>query len=80
MHIFGGIIGVIVGVLVVRYSIWITENLGRIQWAEDHLHGGLAGTYSLYRIIGVVVIILSLLYMFGSIGFILNPIAPLFGG
>lgn len=80
MNIFGGIIGVITGVLIIKYSIQITNGLGRIEWAEQHLAGGLAGTISLYRIMGVVVIILSFLYMFGSIGFILGPIANLFGG
>ena len=80
MHIFGGIIGVAIGVLVMRYSVWITDNFGRVAWAEEHLRGGLAGTYSLYKIIGLVAIILSLLYMFNLYGFIIGPLAPLFGG
>jgi hypothetical protein len=80
MHIIGGIIGVIVGYLVIRYSVAITDNLGRIAWAEQHLRSGLAGTYSLYRIAGVVVIILSLLYMFGGIGFLVGPLSSVFGG
>ena len=80
MRFFSGLIGVIAGFLLVRYSIAITDMFGRVQWAEDHLRGGLAGTYSLYRILGVVFIILSLLYMFGAVGFILSPLGSVFGG
>ncbi len=80
MHIFSGFLGVVIGFLVIKYSVQLTEGLGRIEWAEEHLRGGLAGTYSLYRIAGVVIIILSLLYMFGGIGVILGPLANLFGG
>ncbi len=80
MHIFWGIIGTVVGFLLIRYAIPLTENLGRISWAEEHLRGGFAGTYSLYKIVGVIFIILSLLYMFGGIGFILAPLGSVFGG
>ena len=79
MHFFSGLIGVIVGVLVVRYSAALTENLGTIEFAERYLHGGMAGTYTFYRITGVVVIILSLMYMFGVINILLGPVAGLFG-
>ena len=80
MHIFSGIIGMIVGFLLIRYSIALTDMFGKIDWAEAHLKGGLAGTYTLYRIVGLVFIILSLLYLFGGLGFIIGPLAPLFGG
>ncbi len=80
MHIFSGTIGVIVGFLVIKYSIQITDTFGRVDWAEQHLRGGLAGTYSLYRLVGVVFIVLSLLYMFNAIGFILAPLSSVFGG
>ena len=80
MRIFGGIIGVMIGFLLIRYSITITEMFGRVGWAEQNLRGGLAGTYSLYRLVGLLFIILSLLYIFGGLGFLLNPLAPIFGG
>ena len=80
MHIFNGIIGVVIGFLIIKYSIPITDNLGTIGWAEEHLKGGLAGTYSFYRITGVIIIFLSLIYMFGGIGFVLGPLASVFGG
>ncbi len=80
MNIFWGIIGVIIGVLVIKYSMPITDTFGRISWAEDHLHGGMAGTYTFYKLAGLLVIILSLLYMFGGIGFVLGPLGGFFSG
>lgn len=78
MNFFGGLIGLIIGVALIKYAFQVTEMFGRVSWAEQHLRGGLAGTYSLYKIIGVVVIILSLLYMFGGIGIVLGPLAGFF--
>jgi len=80
MHILGGIVGVIIGILLIKYSVKLTESFGHVQWAEEHLRGGLAGTYSLYRLVGLAFIILSMLYIFGGIGFVLSPFASLFGG
>jgi hypothetical protein len=80
MRIIYSLIGIIIGFLLIRYSVQLTESLGRFDWAEQYLKSGLAGTYSMYRLFGLVVIILSLLYMFGFFGSILGPIAPLFGG
>lgn len=80
MNFIYSVIGVVAGFLLIRYSVAITDTFGRVSWAEEHLRGGLAGTYSLYRIVGVVLIVLSLLYMFGSLGFITNPLSSVFGG
>lgn len=80
MHFFSGLIGIIAGFLLIRYSVAITDMFGRVSWAEEHLRGGLAGTYSLYRLVGVVFIILSLLYMFNVLGFLIGPLSSVFGG
>lgn len=80
MGIFGSIIGVIIGFVIIKYSVQITDNMGRIQWAEDNLRGGLAGTYTLYRLIGLLIMLFCLLNLFGGAGFLLAPIANLFGG
>jgi hypothetical protein len=80
MHIIGGIIGVIIGFLLIRYSVALTEMFGTVAWAEEHLRPGLAGTYSLYRLVGLAFIVLSLLYMFGGIGLIVSPLGSIFGG
>ena len=80
MHIISGIVGVAIGFLLIRYSVTLTETFGRMDWAEQYLRGGLAGTYSMYRLVGLIFIILSLLYMFNAAGFILGPVSNLFGG
>ncbi len=80
MHIFSGLIGVAVGFVLIKYSVPLTDMFGKVEWAERNLRGGLAGTYSLYKIVGVIFIILSLLYMFGLIGIVLGPLSNVFGG
>lgn len=80
MHFIWGITGVVIGVLVIKYTFQLVSIFGRIGWAEIHLHGGMGGTFTLYKIAGVVVIIVSMLYMFGGVGFLVSPLAPLFGG
>ncbi len=80
MHIFGGIIGVIVGFLLIKYSVTLTDTFGRVEWAERNMHAGMSGTYSLYRLVGLAFIILSLIYMFGGIGILLGPLSGVFGG
>ena len=78
MRIVWGIIGIIIGFLIIKYTFPLVGIFGKIAWAEQHLGG--AGTYTLYKIIGIVVIVLSMLYMFNAIGFLISPLAPLFGG
>ena len=78
MRFFWGALTVAVGFGLIRYSFQITNFFGHVAWAEDHMGGG--GTDTMYKIAGVVIIILGFLYMFGNIGFITGPLAPLFGG
>ena len=80
MSFIYGLMGVGVGFLLVRYSVQLTDWFGRIELAERYLRGGLAGTYTMYRLVGVIFIVLSLMYMFGGFDLILSPLAPLFGG
>lgn len=80
MHFIQGLIGVAAGFILIRYSIPLTDMFGKVDWAERNLHGGMAGTYTLYRLVGLVFIILSLLYMFGGLGFIVGPLGSVFGG
>ncbi len=80
MRIIYSLFGIIIGFLLIRYSIPLTDTMGRFDWAERYLKSGLAGTYTMYRLFGLFIIIFSLLYMFGFGGSILSPLAPLFGG
>ncbi len=80
MKFFYGIIGILVGFLLIKYSIALTDMFGSVAWAERNLRGGMAGTYTLYRIVGMVFIVLSMLYIFGGLGFLLSPLGSVFGG
>jgi hypothetical protein len=58
--IFGIIIAGI-GFILVWKSEWLLNNFGRIPFAEKHLaHSG--GTRLMYKIIGIIVIIIGLMY------------------
>jgi hypothetical protein len=80
MRFVWGIMWVIIGILLMRYTFQITNLFGKVEWAERNLQGGFGGTYTLWRIVGLAIIIIAMLYMFGGIGSILKPFAPVFGG
>lgn len=71
-----GIILIGLGFLIVWKSDWIMNNFGRIPWAEKHL-GMDGGTRLLWKLIGLLVIIGSFLYMTGALGSLVRLI---FGG
>jgi len=71
-----GIILIALGFLIVWKSDWIMNNFGRIPWAEEHL-GMDGGTRLLWKLIGLLVIIGSFLYMTGALGSLVRLI---FGG
>lgn len=77
MRFFWGLVGIGIGFLLIRYSFPMVNLFGHIPWAERHLGGG--GTYTLYKIVGVIVIILSMLFLFNLLGFITSSITPYFG-
>ncbi|MDD5043904.1 MAG: hypothetical protein PHD51_04625 [Patescibacteria group bacterium] len=60
------LIGVIIGALLVLKSEWLLQNFGRIDWAEIKL-GAEGGTRLFWKLIGLAIILLSLLYMTGTV-------------
>lgn len=56
------IIGLLAGVACMRYNYQLTRLFGYNDYAERFL--GDAGTYSMWRILGVVIILGSLYYTF----------------
>lgn len=49
---------IFVGILILRYTDKIVNNVGYFDWAERYLgFGGGGGTYNLWKIIGILVII-----------------------
>lgn len=71
------IIGTAIGVAVTYYHRWFVRTIGTSEWAENHLGGG--GTYLMWQLIGVLIVIFTVLYSIGGLDKILNWIAGLFG-
>ena len=80
MKYFLSFTAIVVGFLLVRYSNWLINNFGYIDWAEQHL-GSYGGSRLMWKLIGILFIIGALLVISGLMNNILYSIfAPLAGG
>lgn len=52
------------GLAIIRHAEPIVRNFGTMDWAEKHLGPG--GTYSAWKLIGILVIIFGFLYAIGQ--------------
>lgn len=64
VQILVGLIGIPLGILILVYKERIVFTFGKMDWAEQRLGAG--GTYNIWVLIGLGVIIGSFLYMIGS--------------
>jgi len=62
-----GILGAALGFLITWKATWIMENFGRWTWFDENI-GVLGGSRFAYKVIGVLVIIGSFLYMTDLLG------------
>ena len=73
-----GLLVIAVGFMLVWKADWIVNNFGRVNWAEKYL-GYDGGSRLFWKLMGLIVIFLSMLYMFGFIGGLIDLIfSPLF--
>ncbi len=79
MRFVWGIVWIVIGTLLIRYNFQITQLFGKVGWAEHYLGSGFGGTYVMYKLVGVFIIIVSMLYMFNALGFLIEPLRPVFG-
>jgi len=80
MKFFLGLIGIAIGFLLIWKTDWLVNNFGRIDWAEQHISAE-GGTRLFWKLVGIGIIFISLLYMFGFIEGILSGIfSSLFRG
>ena len=80
MNILIGLVGIVAGFMLVWKAQWIYQNFGSIDWAEMHL-GSDGGTRLLWKLIGLGIIVVSTLLMFGFMGGIITGIfSSLFRG
>jgi hypothetical protein len=59
LALFGGVIG---GVLMMRYNYQLTQLFGYNSLAERYLGSG--GTYTMWKLLGVLAILLAIWYVF----------------
>ncbi len=79
MNIVIGILIILAGVFLVIKTEWFIQNFGTSSWAEQHL-GSSGGTRLMYKLIGIIIIILSMMGMTGMLGeVIINVFGRLFG-
>jgi len=58
----------IAGLLIMKYTVQVTNMTGQIDLAEKYLRGGVAaGTYTFWRFFGLVLCILSVLWIFNKL-------------
>ncbi|HRY60541.1 MAG TPA: hypothetical protein P5096_04150 [Patescibacteria group bacterium] len=70
------IVGMGLGFVVIYYHRWFAGILGRSSMAERYF--GPTGTYTMWKLIGLIIMVVTVLYTFGAIDKILN-LASVFG-
>ncbi len=77
MRFFLGPLIIVAGVLMMKYTVQLTNYTGKIEFAEKYLGTGIgAGTYTWWRLVGLGFCILAVLWMMGKINFGLSNPAP----
>ncbi len=66
--IFGPLV-IIGGIAIIKYSFWVTQQTGKIDFAEKYLASPLSGTYTWWKLVGLFFIILALCWMGGFLDF-----------
>jgi uncharacterized membrane protein (DUF485 family) len=69
LRIIGSLIVIAIGLLLVKYSVRVTDTTGTIEFAEKWLKAPLAGTYTWWKLVGVGIMILGVLWLFGFVDF-----------
>ena len=81
-HFFIGLVGIGLGVAMVKFSYQVAGFTGRLDWIESKLGSG--STYFFYKMFGLIMIFVGLLLATGLYGpFMTGLFAPLrgfFGG
>jgi hypothetical protein len=67
MRIILGLLGIGAGILMSLKSEWFLYNVGQLPSIEKYL-GSFGGSRLFYQLLGVVIVIISTLYMTGVLG------------
>ena len=71
------IIGVGVGFTFIYYNRWFVRTVGTNSWAEKTF--GAAGTYTMYKLLGILVMVMTALYVFGDLQAVLKRVFGFLG-
>ena len=69
MRYFLGPLVFALGIVIIKYSFWITQQTGKFDFAERFLPSPLAGTYTWWKIVGLIFMALALCWMLGVLDF-----------
>jgi hypothetical protein len=69
MRYFLGPLIIVAGIAMMKYSFWITQQSGKIDFAEKYLAPPLSGTYTWWKLVGLAFVILALCWMAGFLDF-----------
>lgn len=79
MNFIWGLLGIALGSLLIMKTEWFVQNFGSNAWAEEHM-GTSGGTRLMYKLIGIVIIFISMMAATGLLGgFIMGTFGKLFG-
>jgi hypothetical protein len=68
------------GILMMKYTVQITDYTGKLDFAEEYLgKGTAAGTYTWWRLVGLFFVILAALWLFGMMNLVGNGLAGVLG-
>ena len=73
MKYFLSFLAIVVGFLLVKYTEWLIQNFGLVDWAEHYL-GTYGGTRLMWKLTGILFIIGALLVISGLMNVILISI------
>jgi hypothetical protein len=74
------LIAIAAGCFLVIKTEWLIASFGTSSWAEQHM-GTSGGTRLLYKLIGIIIIVLAFMGVTGMLGdILLSFFGPLFGG
>ncbi len=69
MRFILGPILIVIGFLLMKYSVWITYQSGKLDFAEQYITPTFGGTYTFYKLLGLAFMILAVLWMGGVLDF-----------
>ncbi len=60
---------IVIGIALMKYSFWLTQQIGHIDFADRYLPSPLNGTYTWWKLVGLAAIVIALLWMGGILDF-----------